>query len=103
VIGYMATQVITNLAGAVAMYLAPSGVLDNTQSGRPAQLSAADLVLPGVVIGLAAVTAAIIRAPLTPLTLGLLYIDRRIRLENLHASLAMAAGSTEPLRSSPAE
>lgn len=92
-IGYAAIQMITVLAGTVATQLPPSGVLDSIQSGQPSQLSAAGLILPGVVIGLAAVTATTIRAPLTPLTLGLLYIDRRIRLENLHTSLAAAAGS----------
>ena len=92
-IGYAATQVFSTLAGTVAAFLASSGLLDGGQTGRPAQLSAAGLVLPATLVALAAVTAALVRAPLVPLTTGLLYIDRRIRRENLHTALLAAAHS----------
>ncbi|WP_406154349.1 hypothetical protein OG217_22050 [Streptomyces sp. NBC_01023] len=91
-IGYAATQLITTLTGTIAVQLAPSGLLDSAQSGQPFRLSPAGLILPATVVVLAAVTAATLRAPLTPLALGLVYMDRRIRLENLHTTLAAAAG-----------
>ncbi|WP_405752208.1 hypothetical protein OG232_15960 [Streptomyces sp. NBC_01411] len=99
-IGYAATQLITTVAGTIATQLAPLGALDGTRSGQSFPLSAADLVLPAAVVVLAVVTAATLRAPLAPLTLGLLYIDRRIRLENFHITLATAAGgrSTWPVQ-----
>ncbi|WP_327296953.1 MULTISPECIES: hypothetical protein [unclassified Streptomyces] len=93
-IGYAATQLITTVAGTIATQLAPLGALDGTRSGQSFPLSASDLILPATVVVLAAVTAATLRAPLTPLTLGLLYIDRRIRLENLHTGLFAASVGT---------
>ncbi|MBO0816785.1 MAG: glycerophosphoryl diester phosphodiesterase membrane domain-containing protein [Actinobacteria bacterium] len=57
----------------------------------PASLSPAGLVLPVSIVVFAIIAAAVIRAPLRPLTLGLLYIDRCIRKERLHVTLDAAA------------
>ncbi|WP_370153361.1 glycerophosphoryl diester phosphodiesterase membrane domain-containing protein [Streptacidiphilus sp. EB129] len=91
-VGRAATQVITGGGDTVAAQYAPPGLLTGTQSGLSLHLSAAGLVLPVSIIVLAIIAAAIIRAPLTPLTLGLLYIDRCIRKERLHITLVAAAG-----------
>ncbi|MEV6211434.1 hypothetical protein [Kitasatospora sp. NPDC051914] len=53
-------------------------------------LGALVVMLFCVAVGLVAATA--LTMPLTPLTNGLLYIDRRIRRESLDVSLAAAAG-----------
>ncbi|NDZ82853.1 hypothetical protein G3I19_30850 [Streptomyces sp. SID10853] len=90
---YTATQLVMPLVGAVAARLAPSGVLDGSSS-NPSSTPFTGLILPAAVVGLAAVSAAIVRAPLTPLTLGLLYTDRRIRLEHLDTGLAAAVAGT---------
>ncbi|WP_406135854.1 hypothetical protein [Streptomyces sp. NBC_01089] len=101
---YTATQPAMALAGTVATRLAPPGVLDSSSSGQ-SSTPLTGLILPAAVVGLAAVGAAIGRAPLTPLTLGLLYTDRRIRLEQLDTGLAAAvAGPTShaPFATCPA-
>lgn len=100
-IGYAATQMITSLAGMAAAQIVPPGDFVSTQTGRSFRLAAVDLILPAVVVGLAVVAAMILRAPVTPLTLGLLYIDRCVRLENLHTDLAAAAVAGGGHRSSP--
>ncbi|MFC1416527.1 hypothetical protein [Streptacidiphilus cavernicola] len=94
VVGSTATQVVNTLGGTVASPFVPSGLLDRTQPGRPLHLELAALVLPAAIVVLAAIAAAITRAPLKPLTTGLLYLDRCIRREGLQIPLtAVAAGA----------
>jgi len=91
-VGRAATEVITGGGSTVAARYLPPGLLNGAQNGQSLHLSAAGLVLPFFIVGLAVIAAAVIRAPLTPLTLGLLYIDRCIRKERLQATLIAAAG-----------
>lgn len=60
--------------------------------GQAPTPSAGALVALFAIIGLGITLASTLSAPLTPLTHGLLYVDRRIRRENLAPTLAEAAG-----------
>lgn len=90
-IGQAATNTITTGGDTVAAQYVPPGLLTGAQGGQSLPVSPASLVLPVSIVVLAIVAAAIIRAPLTPLARGLLYIDRCIRKERLHVTLDAAA------------
>ncbi|WP_194891411.1 hypothetical protein [Catenulispora pinisilvae] len=92
-VGRAATEVITGGAGNVAARDLPAGFVASMQGGQAPHLSVAVLAIPVTIILIAAVVAAILRAPLAPLSQGLLYIDRCIRTERLGETLEAAAGS----------
>lgn len=90
-IGEAVTNMFTSVGDTVAAECAPPGLLSSAQGGQSLPLTPASLVLPVSIVVLFVVAAATIRAPLTPLTRGLLYIDRCIRKERIHGTLDAAA------------
>lgn len=92
IIGYAATQLITGAGSEIAARFAPPQLLDGTPAAQ-LHLTAISLVPLISVVVIAYAVAAMIRAPLTPLTLGLLYFDKCVRKENLHRILIDAAGN----------
>ncbi|MGC0314933.1 hypothetical protein QBC98_003412 [Kitasatospora acidiphila] len=96
-IGDLAVRVaMTVLAMAVSRLLA-SDSLDGAQAGLSIWLSEAGFTLLVLVVCLAVALLMAVRAPLAPLSYGLLYLDRRLRLEDLGPTLAAAAGTGRTL------
>ena len=92
-VGRAATEVITGGGGTVAARNLPAGVVASMQRGQSPHLSAAVLVIPVTIILIAVIVAAILRAPLGPLTQGLQYIDQCIRRERLGEALGVASAA----------
>ncbi|GAA2740967.1 hypothetical protein [Kitasatospora cinereorecta] len=90
-VGSAVSQTITSVVAAVALRLVLSDAL-TTEQLDVSTLSAADLTLLIVAVGGAVVLTTTLSAPLRPLAVGLLYLDRRMTRENLAAGLAAAAG-----------
>lgn len=89
-VGRAATQLITGGGSFIAARYLPPDLLYGS-STRPVHVPLGSLVLPLAIVLLAALVASIVRAPLMPLTMGLLYLDRCFRKENLEATLSAAA------------
>ncbi|MBF9066896.1 hypothetical protein [Streptacidiphilus fuscans] len=88
-VGRAATQLIVGLGSAVAAQYLPAQVLYGPADSK-APVSFGSLVLPLCIVVLSYVVASVVTAPLTPLTLGLLYLDRCFRKENLQTTLHAA-------------
>ncbi|MFE0458626.1 hypothetical protein ACFW1A_05100 [Kitasatospora sp. NPDC058965] len=88
----VARSVTTTLAAGV-LQLLPQDALDGGSDVSASWLSGSGVLV--LAVGCAAVLAllSVARAPLAPLTSGLLYLDRRFRRENLAPTLAAAAGT----------
>lgn len=69
----------------------PDGTFDTGPAGSSGPLSVPAFTLLAVAVCAVVALMMTIRAPLAPLTSGLLYLDRRLRLENLGPTLAAAA------------
>ncbi|MCC9307792.1 hypothetical protein LN042_11920 [Kitasatospora sp. RB6PN24] len=94
-IGNVAVRSGMTLLAAAVSRLLPVDAFDSGTDGSRAWLSAwlsvGSLTTLVAVFALVAAVLMTVRAPLAPLTYGVLYLDRRLRMENLGPTLAAAA------------
>ncbi|WP_149179550.1 hypothetical protein [Streptomyces sp. TRM49041] len=91
-------QLPFQLVGMVALF---SEVLPDADEIPTVDSFFSAMIIPMVIGMVGQFVGQCVAAPLTPLANGLLYVDRRIRTENLAVSLAEAAGVRLPAQPQP--